>query len=242
MYGYIYLTTNLINGMQYIGQHKADKFEPEKYIGSGRWLKRAIAKYGRDKFRCELIQICYSFDELNEREEYWIKHFDAVNSKMFYNVDAGGCTAPKTDLFRQHLKDAWTEERKKQLGDRVRGDKNPTKRADVRLKMSINNSSHRPEIRKRLSEVKKGKPNPHTDEWNKHISDALKGRQIMVFTDEIKEKLSKSKRGSNNPMYGKFAVKNTKWYNNGEINIRAAECPEGFVPGILRKKGLYPDE
>ena len=64
----------------------------------------------------------------------------------------------------------------------------------------------------------------------------------MVFTDEVREKISKSKQGENNPMYGKSAVKNTKWYNDGKINIRASECPKGFVPGVLRRKRCNPDE
>lgn len=25
----------------------------------------------------------------------------------------------------------------------------------------------------------------------------------------------------------------THWYNNGEVNIKAKECPEGFVKGRL---------
>ena len=41
MYGYIYETTNLINGKKYIGKHKADCFD-KSYIGSGTILTRAI--------------------------------------------------------------------------------------------------------------------------------------------------------------------------------------------------------
>ena len=29
--------------------------------------------------------------------------------------------------------------------------------------------------------------------------------------------------------------KGMRWFNNGKINIRAKECPEGFTPGRLRK-------
>ena len=46
MFGYIYKTTNLINNKIYIGQHKSEKFEPNKYIGSGVVLLKAINKYG----------------------------------------------------------------------------------------------------------------------------------------------------------------------------------------------------
>lgn len=236
MYGYIYLTTNLINNMKYIGQHQSNKFEPDKYIGSGVWLQKAIRKYGKSNFKCELLQSCDSLEELNIQEEYWIKHFNAVESKMFYNIDAGGHTAPKTEIFKQHLKDAWTDERRQTLSDRVKGDKNPAKQLSVREKISCNNASKRPDVRKKLSEAKKGKPCPHTVEWNQKISDSLKGRQIAEFTDDIRKKLSESKKGSNNPMYGKSANKNTKWYNDGKVNIRATECPDGFTPGMLPKR------
>ena len=33
------------------------------------------------------------------------------------------------------------------------------------------------------------------------------------------------------------AIKRLHWYNNGITNIRANECPIGFVPGQLRKIG-----
>ena len=40
---FIYLTTNLINGKQYVGSHKG--FKCDNYLGSGKILIHAIKKY-----------------------------------------------------------------------------------------------------------------------------------------------------------------------------------------------------
>lgn len=44
-----------------------------------------------------------------------------------------------------------------------------------------------------------------------------------------RENISKSKLGENNGNYGK------KWYNNGIEEIAAFECPDGWVPGRIKK-------
>ena len=85
MYGYIYLTTNNINGMKYIGQKKSEKFLNEKYLGSGSYLLNAVRKYGKDNFSVIMLDTADSFDELNEKEIYYITLYDAVNSSNFYN-------------------------------------------------------------------------------------------------------------------------------------------------------------
>ena len=48
-YYYVYLTTNLINGKKYIGQHYGEL--DDYYLGSGSILKKAILKYGRKNFK-----------------------------------------------------------------------------------------------------------------------------------------------------------------------------------------------
>ena len=45
MYGYIYETTNLINGKKYIGKRVSKTFD-KYYKGSGKLLRKAFTKYG----------------------------------------------------------------------------------------------------------------------------------------------------------------------------------------------------
>lgn len=91
MYGFIYITTNHINGKKYIGQKKYDKYNHWKtYLGSEILLSRAINKYGRENFSKEIIEECETRDKLNAREKYWIFYHDAVNSDKFYNLASGG--------------------------------------------------------------------------------------------------------------------------------------------------------
>lgn len=90
-YGFIYITTNNINGKKYVGQKKYDdKRKWVSYLGSGIALNNAINKYGRENFSREIIEECNSKEQLDDREKYWIAYYDAVNSKAFYNIACGG--------------------------------------------------------------------------------------------------------------------------------------------------------
>lgn len=80
----IYKTTNLVNGKIYIGQSIND--EDDNYIGSGTYIKKAIKKYGKDNFKKEIIEICDTKKDLNDRELFWINHYNATNRNVGYNV------------------------------------------------------------------------------------------------------------------------------------------------------------
>lgn len=79
MYGYIYLTTNHVNGKRYIGRKTATKWVPT-YLGSGTYLLKALAKYGKDNFTNIILQECNSLFDLVHFEMYYIKKFNAVKS------------------------------------------------------------------------------------------------------------------------------------------------------------------
>ena len=91
MYGYIYVTTNLQNNRKYIGKHKCsiDKIN-NNYLGSGKLLKQAIAKYGIGSFSKFIIDIAYDEKDLNTKEKYWISKFNACESRQYYNIASGG--------------------------------------------------------------------------------------------------------------------------------------------------------
>ena len=90
-YGFIYITTNNINGKKYIGQKNYDKKGKwKKYLGSGIYLNKAISKYGKENFSREIIDYGKTREELNEKERYWIAYFNACHSDNFYNIARGG--------------------------------------------------------------------------------------------------------------------------------------------------------
>lgn len=83
----IYETINLINGKRYIGQDANDN---PNYLGSGKNLKKAIEKYGRENFQKIILERCNSREKLNEREQHWIAITNAQKSNKYYNIVRGG--------------------------------------------------------------------------------------------------------------------------------------------------------
>ena len=55
-YGFIYITTNMVNGRKYLGQKGFDK-DWKSYLGSGTAFKKAIEKYGKDNFSRNIMAL-----------------------------------------------------------------------------------------------------------------------------------------------------------------------------------------
>lgn len=94
----IYKITNLINNKVYIGlsidikerwrAHRSRPFQSNcKQYNSH--LYRAIRKYGLENFKFEIIEECNP-ENLEDREIYWIKYYQAKNPNFGYNLTDGG--------------------------------------------------------------------------------------------------------------------------------------------------------
>jgi len=88
MYHFIYKTTNTLNGMFYIGRHSTKDLN-DGYLGSGKYLKNAIKKYGRENFLREILEFCNSSDDLWLLEEKYITR-EMISSDTCYNQSFGG--------------------------------------------------------------------------------------------------------------------------------------------------------
>ena len=84
---YIYKIINKINGKWYIG--KTNGQDPS-YMGSGKILKQAYKKYGKDNFEKVILETCTTEEELNLRETHWISSTNATIDPMSYNLVEGG--------------------------------------------------------------------------------------------------------------------------------------------------------
>ena len=84
---YIYKIINKLNGRWYIGKHNGKDLN---YMGSGKLLKQAQAKYGIENFEKVIIEEVNSLELLNEREKFWISETNALLDPLSYNLSEGG--------------------------------------------------------------------------------------------------------------------------------------------------------
>lgn len=183
----IYITTNLINGKKYIGR---DSKNDPKYLGSGHALLRAIKKYGKQNFKKEILEECADFDELQEREEYWLSHYDAGRNDEFYNMHnhsiGGSLGINMSDETRKKLRDfnlgkKLSLETKRKMSESRRGNKN-----------HFFGKTHSEESREKIKEARRNQVIHISEETKQKISDAQKGIPRKKHSEESKQKIKES--------------------------------------------------
>ena len=195
IYGFIYLTTNLMNGKKYIGRHKGK--ESDSYLGSGVYIKPAIKKYGKHNFKRETLAYAYSDEELNELEKYYIKLYNAVEDKTFYNIAEGGYTQPKINGMKGKKH---TNETKRKISQSLTGNPNLKTRG-------MSGKKHTDEAKKKMSETRKekglskGNKNPmygvhlngdKNPMYGKRGENAVNGKRVYKYKDKEKTILVKT--------------------------------------------------
>lgn len=191
----IYITTNLINGKQYIGK---DTRNNPNYLGSGTYLKKSIKKYGKQNFKKEIIEHCVSLDDLIQREEYWLNYYDAGANPNFYNkhnYSYGGIGVNHTD------------ETKERISKKLTG-----RKLSLEHKIKIGNSTR--------GEKSSWYGRKHTDITKNKIRKSKLGKTV---SDETIYKLSQSHIGDKNANYGKLD-KNSHSFKGYVVCVQGAYC------------------
>lgn len=171
----IYKTTNIITGKFYIG--KDEKNNP-KYLGSGKYLIRAIKKYGRNNFIKEVLEECKTREELNLAEIKWIEFFEARD--LGYNIAFGG-TGGK--ILPSPWNKGLTMETSNSL--KIIGEKNKINSKGRRQSEETKNKKN-----KKLIGLKR------SEETKRKLSESLKGREV---SSEIRKKISEKLKGRKLP-------------------------------------------
>lgn len=193
IFGYIYLTTNLINNKKYIGLHTVTKKSKKKYLGSGKLLKKAIKKYGKENFKKEILEYCYNLKDLQNKEIYYIKKYDATKNKNFYNL----LDTKQPILFNTkngfYGKKHSLESKQKMSKSRTnkKQSKSSKKKIGIKSKKWWDNSSNK----KSMANKRRGYK--HSENTKKQIGESNKGKTL---SNETKKKISLAKTGKKHPM------------------------------------------
>lgn len=186
---YIYMTTNLQNGKKYIGKHFGEL--DDSYLGSGKLLRQAIKKYGKENFVKEILDLASSEEENCLKEKYYIALFDATQNEMFYNIAEGGEGGNLKAGYTLEEKLAFSK-RHSEYAYNVRD--NSVYRTDVfRKKMSqITSGENNGMYGKRHSKESKEKMSQHSKGltagekngmYGKSGENAINGKQIAMYDE-----------------------------------------------------------
>ena len=221
MYGYVYKTTNMINGKIYIGQHKSTVFDTD-YKGSGVYLQCAIAHYGIENFNVELLEAVESQEELDASEIRLIEEYNSRDLNIGYNIAVGGAGGQngihrkRTAETRQKIADSWNRR------NRVMSE----------------------ETRKKLRDSWKNMPDSKKEERARKLSEKLTGR---TMSQEIRDKIGDSCRGQKRTEEQRAKMSQAQ-RNKGPISEeqreRIAKIAKGriWVHNDSEQKMIYPEE
>jgi group I intron endonuclease len=202
----VYLTTNLINGKQYVGDHSVNTLEKDKYLGSGCYIKKAEKLYGKQNFKREILEFFSTKHEAFNAQEKYINEYNTL-SPNGYNISPKGghnvkdCISEETKQKmsikgkgRKH-----TEKAKKNMSNAHRGEgngmfgKTHSENTKEKYFLGENNGMYNKSlfdcwVEKYGIEIAEKKK----EEWKLNIG---KGNKGHTHTKEAKEKISNANKG-----------------------------------------------
>jgi group I intron endonuclease len=187
---FIYLTTNLINGKQYVGSHNGDKYD--SYLGSGKNIIKAIKKYGRKNFKREILESCNPENNLLLEEKYISKYNTLIPNGYNISPSGGhGLNGKISKISREKSSKKQKGISKKIYFIKKYGDVEGSKKYDEWLEAVKRGASKSGKMSKGRKLSEEAKINIGNSRRGKPIL-KLRGRK---FSEEHRKKLSESHKG-----------------------------------------------
>jgi hypothetical protein len=169
--------------MIYIGSHQTDSLN-DGYIGSGKYLKRAIQKYGRENFKFEILHFFSSKEEMFEVERNIVNE-DFVKDPLTYNLKIGG-SGGNPGIVGAFKGRKHSEETKEKIRQAARLQ---VVSEETKTKISKNSWAKKdPDAHRR--HMKEIAQMPRSEEHNKKVAEANLGK-ILVNNGIIAKRISK---------------------------------------------------
>lgn len=246
-YNYVYITTNLVNGRQYVGSHGSNVLN-DHYLGSGILLYHAIKKYGKDNFEKIILETHIDLKEARLREEFFISKYNTITPNG-YNINPNGGipgtqTPESIEKMKQSLKNViHTKEWGNNISKSLKGKKKSEKESQRLRDMAKGNTNfkgktHTEQFRKKLSELASlriGEKNPMYnktlyDIWIKKYGEET----ALLLLKEMKNKMSNTRTGKT---FTDNHRKNISKARIGKVyeKINCPYCGKSIDPGNFKR-------
>jgi hypothetical protein len=236
-FNYVYLTTNLINGMQYVGDRSCNcDPENDKYIGSGRpYFKNAVKKYRKENFRKKILAEFETKQEAFNAQEKYINQFNTLKPNG-YNISPKGGNNCSAGISQEGIEKI----RNSKIGKKFTEKHLKNLRESHKNQLPWNKGKHHSKEsleKMRISHLGK-KASKKTLEKMKlsHL-----GKTLSL---EAREKLSKSKTGSHASEEARknlsLSHKGKKPWNKGKTGLKHSEKTKEKIKKTMKEKGLCP--
>lgn len=183
--GFIYITVNNVNEKMYLGMHTGWS---KTYLGSGRLLKQAIKKYGKDNFTRYIIDTATTPNELIDLEHHYITTVfgeDLTGNDCWYNLNnnkqRGGLNSwqwlteeERASRVNSHIartKGVKRTEEQLRLMSKITSERMSNPEERLKTSIATKRAMKDPKVRKAISEGKKGKRMNLTEEQRQRMRD-----------------------------------------------------------------------
>lgn len=236
-YGFVYIWFDKKHKRYYIGSHWGT--ENDGYVCSSRWMRKAYKRRPEDFKRRLISKINTNRKDLLEEEYRWLSLIsdEEIKSKKYYNITKHKNGHWSAEDYEQNIKLRISQKTKEAMAK-------PEVREKYLESLKNRNQVQTDETKLKRSETMKktmAEKFPEENRWKKltseertqYYSDKAKANWCKDgFKEQVGAKISESLKASKDARSKHMS--SLRWWNNGIINKRMADCPgDGYVLGKI---------